>query len=48
MTVMDFAEVIKRARLFGVRQGIGTTIVRDGKEAFFDIDIGGAVFTHGA
>ena len=48
VAVVHFGKVIKRAGLLGIRNGVSAAIVLDGDVAFFDIDIGRAVFAHGA
>src|SRR5271154_405531 len=40
--------MVKGTGLLGIRQSVFPTVVLDRDVAFFDIDIGRAVFTHGA
>ena len=46
--VVHLAEVVERARLLGVGEGIFATIVLNGDVALFDVNVGGAVLAHGA
>ena len=48
MTIVDLGQVIERAGLLGEWQRVAAAIVVDGDEAFFDVDIRGAVFAHRA
>ncbi len=46
--VVDFGEVVEGAGLFRIRHHVFAAVVFDGDVAFFDVDVGGAVFAHGA
>ena len=46
--VVDFREVIETAGLLGIGQGIFATVVLDRDVALFDVDVGRAIFAHGA
>src|SRR5208337_3627551 len=48
VTIVHFREMVKGAGLLGIRYGVSSPIVLDGDVAFFNIDIGSAIFTHGA
>jgi hypothetical protein len=48
MTVVDLREVIKRTGLLGIGEHVFAAVVLDGDVSLFDIDIGRAVFSHGA
>ena len=48
VAVVHFREVIEGAGLLGKRQHILAAVVFDVDVAFFDVDIGRAVFAHGA
>jgi hypothetical protein len=48
VAVVDLGEVIKRPRLLGIREHVFAAVVLDGDVSLFDIDIGRAVFAHGA
>lgn len=41
-------QVIPGGGLLGVGQGVSAAVVCDGDVPFFDVDVGGAVLTHGA
>ena len=48
VAVVDFREVIEGAGLLGKGKNVLAAVVLDGDVAFFDVDIGRAVFAHGA
>src|ERR1700733_1303867 len=48
VTVMDLGEVIEGARLLGKRERVLTAVVLDGEETLLDIDVWGAVLSHGS
>ena len=46
VAVVNFAEVVEATRLFGIGQGVFTPFVFDGDIAFFNVNVGGSVFSH--
>ena len=44
---MALGEVVEGPSLFGVRQGVGASVVLDGDVTLLDVDVGGAVLARG-